>query len=98
MISPHGCVVARQAPRKIHRRRAEERRIDTVVDVGRPQRDLPAAIALRRRERGEIARQHRRRRHDGDIGRRALTNRRALVAAEEKQPVGHDRTPSVPPN
>ncbi len=40
---------------------------------------------------GEVACQHRGRRHVGDVGGRRLADRRPLVAAEEEQPVPHDR-------
>ena len=52
---------------------------------------MTAAIARRRGERREVARDHLRRRDELDVVRRQLTPDRALIRAEEEQLVSHDR-------
>ena len=81
---------------KVDRRRTEERGIDPVVHKRRPQHDLPAVVAGRRGERREVAGEHRRRRHVSHVVVRRLIQVRALIAAEEEQPVAHDRPAERP--
>ena len=75
----------------LDRRRAELRRRNPVVHKRRAQRDRAAAVALGRGERREVARQHRRGGDKGDPVGRRLAKAGALVAAEEKELVAHDR-------
>src|SRR4029434_7370315 len=88
---PTWVVGRRQPPRKVKGRRAEERRIDAVVDVRRTRRHLTATVALRRSDGGEIAREHRGCRHERDVRRRALAKDRALVGGKEKKPIPDNR-------
>ena len=58
---------------------------------GALKRDLPARVAGRRSESRKVAGQHRCRRNERNSVGWILANRRALVSAEEKQFVLHDR-------
>ena len=74
---------------EVHRRRAEEGRIDAVADEGGAQVDLPPG-ARRRRDRREVAREHLGRRHMRNVARRHLTPDGALVATEKEELVLDD--------
>ena len=76
---------------EVQRHRAEARRIDPVVDEAAGERQLAAAVARRRRDRGEVAVQHRLRRHEADRRRRITVFDAALIAAEQEQLVLDDR-------
>ena len=81
----------RQVPREVQRDAAQTRRIDLVVREPAGQRDLAAGVACRRRERREVAVQHRRRRHVADVRRRVAALDAPLIAAEEEHLVLQDR-------
>src|SRR4029434_3690325 len=86
-----GIVGGRQLPGDVHRRRAEEARIDPVVYKGAAQRDLLTPVAGGRGERREVAEQHRWRRNARDCVRRRYPEKRPLIGGEEEQTVGHYR-------
>src|SRR5262245_6309799 len=63
---------------------AEQRGVDAVIYERRPERDLPAGVARRRRKSREISRKHCGSRHKrNDVG-WVLTCSRALVSDKEK--------------
>src|SRR5262245_90170 len=69
---------------------AEQRRIDTVVHEGPPERDRASCIAGRGRKRREIAGQHGRRRNITSQVSRILTDLGALKPAKEEDLVLDD--------
>ena len=90
----------RQHAGDLHRRRAEQRRIDPVVHEPerRRQREVALRAALRRGDGREVAVQHRRRRNErDDVGRR-LRGARALIAPKKKIRPRTIGPPSTPPN
>ena len=81
----------RQALGEIERRRAELRWIDAVTDEWRAQYHLCAAVARRRGKHREVAGEHGGRGHPGNLVGRPEAQHRALIAAEEKEPVARHR-------
>ena len=82
---PHVVGRLRQLRGQRQRRRRELRRRHRCADKRRAQRDRPAGVARRRGDRREIAREHRRGRHELEEAGRRHVHAGALVAAEEEQ-------------
>ena len=82
--------------RDLHRRRMQQRRVDPVAGERRPQVHLPAAVARGRRRPGEIAGQHGGGRHERHAVGGELPTAGTLVAAEEEEPVLHNRSADRP--
>ena len=87
-----------QPPRDVHRSRAEQRRIDPVVDEPqrRGHRQVSLRAALRRSDDREVARQHRRCGDEGDDVGRRLRRARPLVGGEEEDLVLDNRPADHP--
>ena len=92
MIWPHGSVVLGRRLARFIAAGLKSAGLIRLFTYGARKVTCRPPLHCRRRERREIARQHRRRRHERDVRRRTPANRRALIRAEEEQPVPQDRT------
>src|SRR4029453_4844698 len=86
-----GIVGGRQLPGDVHRRRAEEARIDPVVYKGAAQRDLLTPVAGGRGEPRKVAEHHPGARDARNCVRGRYPEKRPLIGGEEEQTGGPDR-------